>query len=273
MAHIRWIEDTWQDVRVGVRTLRKAPAFAAVAVATVALGIGANTAIFSAVDTILIRPLEYPAPDRVVMVWEDATAAGFPRNTPAPGNYTEWTRLNRVFTDMGATAGGSANVPGDGSPEQLNGRRVTASFFSVLGVAPVVGRSFTDEEDRGGARVVVISHGLWQRRYGGDSSIVGKTLQMSGLTYQVVGVMPRSFVFRRNDVDYWIPVHFTPAQATQRRSHYLNAVARLRPGGTLAAADAEMRRVSARLQQQDPDMNARVTTTAVPPEEGLPGTT
>ncbi len=273
MAHIRWIEDTWQDVRVGVRTLRKAPAFAAVAVATVALGIGANTAIFSAVDTILIRPLPYADPDRLVMVWEDATAAGFPRNTPAPGNYTEWTRLNRVFTDMGATAGGSANVTGDGSPEQLNGRRVTASFFSVLGVAPVVGRSFTDEEDRGGARVVVISHGLWQRRYGGDSSIVGKTLQMSGLTYQVVGVMPRSFVFRRNDVDYWIPVHFTPAQATQRRSHYLNVVARLRPGVTLAAADAEMRRVSAVLQQQYPDSNARVTTTVVPLKEDLLGTT
>jgi len=270
---LAWLDDAWQDVKYSVRTLRKAPAFAAVAIVTLALGIGANTAIFSAVDAILIRPLPYSQPDRLVMVWEDATAAGFPRNTPAPGNYTEWTRLNRVFTGIAATASGSANVTGDGTPEQLNGRRVTSNFFSVLGVQPVVGRTFTEQEDRDGARVVVISHGLWLRRYAGDTSIVGRTLQLNGNAWQVVGVMPRSFVFRRNDIDYWTPIHFSPAQAAQRRSHYLNVVARLKPGVTIAAADAEMRRVSTLLQQQYPDTNVRVTTTVVPLKDDLLGNT
>jgi len=159
-----WLEQSWRDLRYGVRTLRKTPGFTAVAVVTLALGIGANTAIFSAVDTILIRPLPYADPDRLVMVWEDATAAGFPRNTPAPGNYTEWVRLSHVFTAMAATAPSSSNVTGDGLPEQLNGRRATPNFFSVCGVQPILGRTFTDDEDRAGARVVVISHGLWLRR-------------------------------------------------------------------------------------------------------------
>src|SRR6267154_847647 len=149
------------DLRYSLRLLRKSPAFTAVAVATLALGIGANTAIFSAVDAILIRPLPYTDPDRLVMVWEDATAAGLPRNTPAPGNYTEWVRLNHVFTAMAATAPSSSNVTGDGLPEQLNGRRATPNFFSVCGVLPILGRTFTDDEDRAGARVVVISQGLW----------------------------------------------------------------------------------------------------------------
>jgi putative ABC transport system permease protein len=174
---------------------------------------------------------------------------------------------------MAATSGGSANVTGDGSPEQLIGRRVTPGFFSVMGVSPIIGRSFSEDEDRTGARVMVISHGLWMRRYGGDPSIVGRTLQMNGRPYQVVGVMPRTFVFRRNEVDYWIPMQFTPAQAAQRRSHYLNVVARLKPGVTVAAADAELRRVSTLLQQQYPDTNARVTTVVVPLKDDLLGNT
>src|SRR5580765_427955 len=120
-----WFDDLGRDIVYAIRTVRRSPGFAAVAVLSLALGIGANTAIFSAVNAVLIRPLPYADPGRVVMVWEDATAAGFPRNTPAPGNYTEWVRLNRVFTGMAATSGTQGNLTGDGTPEQVQGRNVT----------------------------------------------------------------------------------------------------------------------------------------------------
>src|SRR5712671_2955911 len=148
------------DVRYGLRLLRKSPGFTATAIATLALGIGANTAIFSTVDAILIRALPYHDPDRIVMIWEDASEIGFPHNTPAPGNYADWARLNRSFTGVAATRGASANLTGSGVPEQVVGRAVTPNFFSVLGAAPMAGRVFTDEEDRSRAQVVVIGYGL-----------------------------------------------------------------------------------------------------------------
>jgi predicted permease len=261
------------DIRYGLRLLRKAPGFAAIAIATLALGIGANTAIFSAVDALLIRALPYADPDRVVMVWEDATAAGFPRNTPAPGNYTDWARLNRSFAGIAATRGVSANITGAGVPEQIVGRAVTPNFFSVLGVKPAIGRTFTDEEDRSTAQVVVISHGLWQRRYGGDASIAGKTMLMNGSRYEVIGVMPQAFVFRNRDMDYWIPTSFSPAAAALRTSHFLNVVARLAPGVTLDAAKNDMRRVDEALRQQYPEPGRHATSVLVPIEEDLLGDT
>src|SRR5262245_24274765 len=139
------------DVRYGLRLLRKSPGFAFVTILTLALGIGANTAIYSVVDAVLVRPLPYSDPDRLVMVWEDASDISFPRNTPAPGNYASWKELNRVFTDVAATRGASAILTLDGPPEQILGRRVTANFFSVLGVKPILGRTFTEDEDRSGA--------------------------------------------------------------------------------------------------------------------------
>src|SRR5262245_3599136 len=135
--------DSWlADVRYALRLLRKSPGFAAVAIATLALGIGANTAIFSTLDAVLLRPLPYSDPDRIVMMWEDAHEAGFPRNTPAPGNYTDWVQLNGSFEGIAATRGATANLTGGASPEQVIGRAVTANFFSVLGVAPMLGRTF-----------------------------------------------------------------------------------------------------------------------------------
>ena len=140
------------------------------AIATLALGIGANTAIFSTINDVLFRPLPYGDPDRIVMVWEDVSYLGFPRNTPAPANYLDWKARNRVFTDIAATRGAAANLTSGGPPEQVLGRRATANFFGVLDVKPLVGRTFTDEEDRTGAPVAVISYGLWQRRFGGSRS-------------------------------------------------------------------------------------------------------
>jgi hypothetical protein len=157
--------DLWQDVRYGLRTLLKNPGFTVVAVIALALGIGANSAIFSVVNTVLLRPLPYKDPGRLVMVWEDDTKGGYPRNTPAAANYIDWRDQNQVFEGMAAMADQSFNLTGVGEPERIDGRRVSASLFPLLGVEPQAGRAFLPEEDQpGGNRVVLMSHGLWQRR-------------------------------------------------------------------------------------------------------------
>ena len=244
--------DWLSDLRYGLRLFRKSPLFTLVAVGTLALGIGANAVIFSVVDAVLIRALPYTDPDRVIALWEDATFAGVPKNTPAPGNFNEWRRLNRSFEDMAATRGATASLTGDGEPEQVLGRLVTPNFFSVLGVRPQRGRTFTDEEDRLGAQVVIISHGLWQRRYGGEPSIIGRSVLMNDKRYEVIGVMPRTFVFRDRAIDYWSPIHLSPGQAADRGSHYLNVVARLKAGITLQAMRDDTQSITRRMQEQYP---------------------
>src|SRR5262245_2486342 len=224
--------DVLADLRYAVRVLRKTPVFTAAALGTLALGIGANTTIFSLVQTMLLRPLPYQNPDEIVMVWEDRAAAGFPRSVPAPGNYQDWRAMNRSFTDMAATAFAFANITGDGVPEIVLGRRVTANFFPLLGVQPVLGRTFTAADDSGRSRVVVISHALWQRRYGGDPGIVGRTITMSverigDIKHEVIGVTPPSFVFLNREIDYWVPMQFAPEEAATRGNHFLDVVARL----------------------------------------------
>ena len=181
------------DIRYGARLLRQSPVFGAIAVIALALGIGANTAIFSSVNALLLRALPYDEPDRLVMVWEDASFASFPKNTPAPGNYFEWKAQNHVFTDMAATRGTVANLTGDGPPEQVIGRLVTANFFDVLGARPVIGRTFTEDEDRTNPHLAILSYGLWQRRYAGDPGVVNRAIQMNGIKYTVLGVMPARF--------------------------------------------------------------------------------
>jgi putative ABC transport system permease protein len=261
------------DLKYSLRLLRKSPAFTAVAVATLALGIGANTAIFSAVDAVLIRPLPYTDPDRVVLVWEENSAAGFPRNTPAPGNFTDWTRMQRSFSGMAATRGGSASVTSDGPPEQILGRRVSQNFFEVLGVRPAIGRTFTKEEDRTSAAVVVISDGLWKRRYGGDRGILGRTILMSDNRYEVIGVMPPGFVFRDREIDYWAPIDLTPAVLADHNSHFLNVVARLAPGVSPAAANDDMGRVAKELARQFPNSNTNIGAVVVPVKDDALGNT
>ena len=261
------------DLRHGLRLARKSPVFALVTIATLALGTGANTAFYSLVDAVVVRPLPYLDPDRVMVVWEDASYISFPRNTPAPANYFSWKNQNRVFTDMAATRGASANLTTDGPPEQIVGRRVTANFFSVLGVPPVVGRSFTEEEDRTGAAVTVISYGLWQRRYAGAPEIVGRDVMMNGSRRTIIGVMPREFVFRSRNVDFWDPMHFLPAEIALRSSHFLNVVARLAPGVTLSQARDDMRAVAAQLARDFPDTNRQLGAVVVPAKEDALGDT
>jgi putative ABC transport system permease protein len=261
------------DFRYGLRLLRRSPVFAAVTIGTLALGIGATTAIYSMVESVVLRPLPYHDPDRVVIVWEDASFVSFPRNTPAPANYFSWKEMNRTLADLAATRGATASLTTGGPPEQVIGRRATANFFSVLGVEPVVGRTFTEEEDQTGAPVTLISYGLWQRRYAGDPAVVGSDITMNGSRRQIIGVMPRGFVFRSRDVDFWNPIQFTPAERAQRGSHYLNVVGRLARGVTLEQAREDMRAVAARLASEYPDTNRQLGAVVLPIKEDALGDT
>ena len=253
------LADLFQDVRYAARMQRKNPAFTIVAVIALALGIGANTAIFSVVNTVLLRPLPYKDPERLVMVWEDASRHGYPRDTPTAANFIDWRNQNTVFEGMAAILQQSFNLTGAGEPERLRGRRVSASLFPMLGVEPQIGRVFTNSEDQVGSNhVVVLSYALWQRRFGGDNGIVGKTLDLNGQPYTVVGVMPPRFNFPTIYDDVWTPIAFTAEEAADRTTHYLQVVARTKPGLTLAQAQTEMTTIAARLEQQYPQSNTDV---------------
>jgi len=216
------LADLLYDLRYAARMQVKNPAFTIVAVIALALGIGANTAIFSVVNTVLLRPLPYKDPDRLVMVWEDATKAGYPRDTPTNANYIDWRDQNQVFEGMAALAYDSFNFTGAGDPERLPGRRVSASLFPLLGVDPHIGRIFSKAEDQPGSdRVVLLNHGLWQRRFGGDPGIVGKAITLNGASHTVVGVMPAHFQLPASNDQVWVPIAFTPEEAADRRHHDL----------------------------------------------------
>jgi putative ABC transport system permease protein len=259
------------DLRYGFRLLRQSPGFTAIAILALALGIGANTAIFSTFDAVLLRPLPFADPDRLVMVWEDSSSIGFAHNTPAPANYFDWREQNQVFTDIAATRARTRAITGDGAAEQVLGYQATANFFPVLGVAPAIGRTFTEAEDRDDAKVVVIGYALWQRRYAGASDITNRTILLDGESYRVIGVMPRDFVYRDIRRVFWIPMHVTPQLRAMRGSHYLNCVARLKAGATIAAASEEMRAIANRLRAQYPDDNRDVGAVVMPMKEDLLG--
>ena len=271
-GRLNLLADLLHDVRYAARMLRKNPAFTIIAVIALALGIGANTAIFSVVNTVLLRPLPYKDPKRLVMVWEDATRYGYPRDTPAAANFVDWRDQNQVFEGMAAIADTSFNLTGAGDPERLEGRRVSANLFPLLGVEPQIGRVFSAAEDQPGAqRVVLLSYGLWQRRFGADPNIVGKPLTLNGESHVVVGVMPARFQFPSSDDEAWVPIAFTQQEASSRGRHYLEVLARLKPGVTLAQAQTEMNTIATRLQQQYPQQNADLGAAVMPLHEHLVG--
>jgi len=260
------------NLQYTVRQILKNPGFFAIAVAALALGIGANTAIFSAVEAVLLKPLPFAQPDRLMVVWEDASYVGFAFNTPAPANYLDWRTRNRVFTDMAATRFVTASLTGDGQPEQLSGKKVTPNFFDVLGVQPALGRPFTAEEDKVQSPVVVLGYNLWRRRFGGDESILGRSILLNGVQTKVVGVMPKDFFFSdRKNSDYWVPMAFTPEQWARRQTHFLTVVARLKPGVTAQQAQKDMERVAGELQKQYPESNAKLGAVVVPIQKDYAG--
>jgi putative ABC transport system permease protein len=250
--------DLMQDIRYAFRMLRKAPGFTAVAVLTLALGIGANTAIFSVVNAVLLRPLPYPDPDRLVRLYETNESHGWLHFSVSPPTYMDWQAQTKSFEGMSSLRNGTFNYTGGAEPERLLGARVNASFFDLLGVKPMTGRTFlTDDDPVGNAQVTVLSYGLWQRLFGGDPNIVGRSIILDGRPYNVIGVMPRGFQYPGRS-EIWVPSEFIASTLapTARGAHYINVVARLKPGVTLAQAQEEMSAIAARIAQQFPDKNA-----------------
>ena len=246
------MRDLLQDFRYALRTFRKAPGFTLVAVVTLALGIGGNTAIFSVVNTVLLKPLPFTAPDRLVTLSHVyPSMGGFQASVSVPG-YLDYVEQNRALESMAAIVFRDVNLTGSGQPERLTARAVSYEFFPTLGVQAALGRVFLPEEDGPGRnQVAVLGHGLWQRRFGGDPRVIGQTIALNDATHEVVGVMPEGFDYPPG-ADLWTPIGFTAAQRdpSTRSSEFLAVIARLRDGTTLAQAQEDMRRVSSILQSQ-----------------------
>src|SRR5947209_17291655 len=244
-----------QDLRYGARMLRKKPSFTIVAVITLALGIGANTAIFSVVDAVLLRPLPYPAPEQLVMLWSSMKPQGITQSGSAMPDYREWRDQNRSFAGLGAFYYSDYNLAGAGfEPERAQGAHVTANLSDVLSVKPALGRGFLPEEEQFGRHhVVLLSHGLWQRRYGSDPNIVGRAITIGGDSFTVVGVMPEGMAFMDNQpaVELWTPMSFAPGDNMDSRNNFfINIVGRLKPGVTFQEAQAEVGAITGRLRTE-----------------------
>jgi putative ABC transport system permease protein len=263
-----FLETTTQDLRFAIRTLKKNPAYASVAIATLAIGIGAGTTVYSLAGAVLLRPLPYADPSRLVRVFETNPLRNWTRNIASPANYADWKAQSTSFTDLAAyeqfnsVRSGATDVflTGFGEPQALKSLGVTGNLFRVLGTSPLMGRTFTDEETFDGkARVAVLSYGAWQGLFAADPGIIGKSVVLSGRTTTVVGVMPRNFFFPGRDVQIWVPVGYAPTVFVRnRRPHYLGVIARRKPGISLEQASQEMDAIARRLEQQYPDTNTKM---------------
>src|SRR5262249_35140182 len=247
------IAELAQDIRYGIRALLRNPGFTVVAVMTLALGIGANSAIFSFVDGAMLRPLPYPDADRIVQVWEKPPRGL--RNVISALNYLDWKSASTVFDALAAATGSPMTLSGVDEPVVLRAARVSASYFDIYRVPPAIGRTFAADEDQPGKeRVVVLSHRLWMSRFGGDATLVGRTITLDGDLYTVIGVMPQGSAFDRGFNELWRPLAFRPAELT-RNFHWLTVTGRLKAGVTLDEARAQMNTIGARIAQDYPDSN------------------
>jgi putative ABC transport system permease protein len=244
-----------QDLKYGMRVLRKSPGFAAAAILVLALGIGANTAIFSVVNAVLLRPLPLPEPERLTLVWHVPPAKSFPgvtRFSVSPANYLDWQKQNQVFEKMTALTRTAMNLTGGAQPESLTAGSATADFFSVMKAAPMLGRTFAAEEDQPGHdKVVVLGNALWQSHFGSNLHALGQKLTLDGDAYTVIGVMPPTFDFPPK-AQVWLPLAWTDKDRAVRGNHNYMVAARLKPGVDVKQAQAEMDTISGRLQQQYP---------------------
>jgi putative ABC transport system permease protein len=259
------------DVRHGFRLLRRAPGFSSIAIATLAIGIAANTSIFSVVNALLIQKLPYKDPARLAVVWEHNLPRDRKNNVVSPGNFLHWREMNRAFDDMGAVGlTFSITATGGGEPEEVPFQYVSASFFPILGVSPAIGRPFTAAEDRPGSQVVVISDRLWKRRFQGDPAALSRAITLNGQPHTIVGIMPPAFSFMDKTVDLWLPIGFS-AQARTPRGRWLLVLGRLKPDVTFARAQEDMARVHADLTRMFPDFNTGWTARVVPLSEQMSG--
>jgi putative ABC transport system permease protein len=263
----------WQDLRYGFRMLAKSPGFTFVAVLALALGIGANSAIFSVVNTVLLQPLPFEQPEQLVRVYTTVPRRNLTAGPVSYLTFADFRAQNAQFEYVTAFSDTSATLAGRDEPEQIDGIVASGDFFKVLGAQAALGRTFTTEEERPDAQVVVISDGLWKRRFGGDAQIVGQSVTLNGEAVTIIGIMPEGFTFPidRERVDFWSPIDPTSEENRQRGSSYLNVVARLRDGATLQQAQAEADAVAARLATEYADTNAGRSFTLISMHEDLVG--
>ncbi len=259
---ISWVDECVRDFRYALRMLQRSPGFTTVAVLTLALGIGANTAIFSVVNSVLIRPLPYHDPDNLVMVWESSSQHPNPHNTVSPPNFLDWQTRNTVFSSMAFIFDERENLTGNGEPEEVVVQAVSANFFSLLGVNPILGPGFAPENGQPGHdNVVILGYGLWKERFAGDLAIVGKSILLNGHPQTVVGVTPQNFNWFIKDgsltgakPQVWSPFVFPQAFHDHKQmGRFMTVAARLRPGVTASQAQSEMSAIAAQLEQEYPD--------------------
>jgi predicted permease len=249
-----------QDLRYTARTLGHSPGFTLTAILVIALGIGANTAAFSVTDFVLIRPLAFPEPDRLVKLWENVPS--YSRMELSPANYRDWKRMSKSFENMGAYTTQPVNLVGQGEPERIDAAAVTADLLPTLGVQPLMGRLFTAAEDQpGAAGTVILSYRMWQSEFGGDPGIMGRTLNLDGSPSTVIGVMPREFSFPVSDTRLWIPAGLPEVLYQDRNNNFIEGVGRLKPGISLDQARAEMNVIAGQLERQYPKENLRTSAT------------
>src|SRR5436305_13286287 len=274
------LETFLQDVRYAGRMLAKRPGFTAVAALTLAVGVGANTAIFSVVEAVLLRPLPYRHAGRVVVVWENNHAQPGRHNVISPANFFDWREQAKSFDEMAVFLDQPLSLTGVGEPEEVPAQLVTSNLFALLGVNPELGRAFTPEDAKAGKRAVVtvISHGLWQRRFGGAPDVIGRTISLNGRPMSIVGVMPDGFKWfvKENSrssrpADLWLPMSLAPYSDRTKSGRFAQAVARLAPGVPLDKAQAEMATIASRLEGQYPDYDKGWGITLVPLRDQLAG--
>jgi putative ABC transport system permease protein len=255
-----------QDLRYGLRMLAKKPGFTFVAVFTLALGIGANSAIFSVVNGVLLRPMPLEAPERLIKIWEALPAGG--QGTASAPNLKDWREQNTVFNGIAAFQFSSFNLGGQESPERLSGAIVSPNFFDVVGVRPRLGRAFqTGEDEAGRSRVALLSHRLWQRAFGGDTGVVGREIPLNGENYVVIGVMQPDFRFPSRQTEIWVPLVIPPDLVDSRDNHWMFTLARLKPDVGFEQAREQMMTIAKRLEQQYPDAQARRSVFLIPLQE------
>ena len=269
------METLLRDVHYGIRSLLKRPGFTAIAVITLALGIGANTAIFSLVNAVLIRPLPFAEPDRLVWMWGNIRNGGN-RASVSPLDFLDYRAQTTTFEEFAAFIGGPLplNLTGSGEPERLSAAAVTGNYFQALGVKPAFGRTFLLENEKPGSdQVTVLSYALWQKRFGGDPAILNQTVTLDGRSFAILGVMPQDFSFPQSS-ELWIPLNFDIAPGMkQRKAHFLRPVGRLKAGVTLAQAQADTDAVARRLEEQYPETNKNWNLRLVSLREQLVGNT
>src|SRR5437660_1182480 len=238
-----------KDVRYTFRCLFKQPAFTVIAVLTLALGIGANSAIYSVVNALLVKPLPFSDLDRIVALWDHVPSRGVERNEVALADYLDWRAQNQTFEQLGVYRWWSANLTGIEPPERIQGFLVTANFLDLVGVKPALGRAFRAEEEQPGQdSVAILTYGLWQRRFGADPNIINKTIALNGIARIVIGVMPQEFNYPRG-VEVLAPLAITPELARSRGNHSYLGVGRLKPGISLLQAQADLDTIAARLEK------------------------